>query len=50
MVAGTAQVKLDGQAEWVTYSAGEAFEVPGQSGFDIAVADGIAEYVCSFLA
>jgi uncharacterized protein YaiE (UPF0345 family) len=29
-------------------SAGSFFTVPGTSGFDIIVTDGITEYVCSF--
>jgi len=49
IVAGQCRVRLDGAAAWTTYGAGTAFEVPAKSGFDIAVADGIAEYVCSFL-
>ena len=48
IVAGTCRVRLDGSAEWRDYGAGTFFKVPGKSGFDIAVASGIAEYVCSF--
>ena len=48
IVAGTARVRLDGTKEWQEYGAGTSFRVPGKSGFDIAVAAGIAEYVCSF--
>ena len=49
IVAGACAVKLDGQSAQQNYSAGATFEVPAKSGFDIAVADGICEYVCSFL-
>lgn len=49
IVAGACTVKLDGQKSFVVYSAGQAFEVPAKSGFDIGVASGICEYVCSFL-
>ena len=49
IVAGACTVKLDGQNNTVTYAAGQAFEVSAKSGFDIAVASGICEYVCSFL-
>ena len=49
IVAGICEVKLDGQSETKRYQAGEAFDVPGKSGFDIAVNDGICEYICSFL-
>ena len=49
IVAGACSVKLDGQSELTHYAAGTAFEVPAKSGFDIEVAEGICEYVCSFL-
>jgi uncharacterized protein YaiE (UPF0345 family) len=48
IVAGSCRARLDGQQEWKGYAAGTAFSVPGASGFDIAVEDGIVEYVCSF--
>ncbi|MBI5393750.1 MAG: pyrimidine/purine nucleoside phosphorylase [Verrucomicrobia bacterium] len=49
IVAGQCTVKLDGQPKTATYAAGQFFEVPARSGFDIEVASGICEYVCSFL-
>jgi len=49
IVAGRCEVKLDGAAGVKAYGAGEAFEVPGNSGFDIEVKNGICEYICSFL-
>jgi purine/pyrimidine-nucleoside phosphorylase len=48
IVAGSCRVRLDGSGEWQDYAAGTFFRVPGKSGFDISVAAGIAEYVCSF--
>ena len=48
VVAGACRVRLDGSSEWKDYGAGTFFKVPGKSGFDITVASGIAEYVCSF--
>ena len=48
IVAGTCRVRLDGTSEWRDYAGGTYFQVPGKSGFDISVASGIAEYVCSF--
>ena len=48
IVAGTCRVRLDGTSEWRDYAGGAFFRVPGNSGFDISVASGIAEYVCSF--
>lgn len=49
IVAGSCSVQLDGSGETVTYEGGSSFNVPGNSGFTIAVADGICEYICSFL-
>ena len=49
IVSGACTVKLDGQQNTVAYTAGQAFEVPAKSGFDIVVASGICEYVCTFL-
>ncbi len=48
IIAGGCRVRLDGSSEWREYGAGSSFNVPGKSGFDIAVGSGIAEYVCSF--
>ncbi|MGC4093322.1 MAG: pyrimidine/purine nucleoside phosphorylase [Polyangiaceae bacterium] len=48
VTAGLCRVKLDGSTEWKEYGAGSFFRVPAKSGFDIVVASGIAEYVCSF--
>ena len=50
VVAGACRVKLDGEDAWKVYEAGTYFDVPGDSGFDITVENGIAEYICSFLA
>ena len=47
--AGACRVRLDGGASTAEYAAGQAFDVPAKSGFQIEVADGICEYVCSFL-
>ncbi|HYF34174.1 MAG TPA: pyrimidine/purine nucleoside phosphorylase [Prosthecobacter sp.] len=49
IVAGTCEVKLDGHEDKARYAAGEAFEVPAKSGFDIVVTEGICEYICSFI-
>ena len=49
IVAGQCVVKLDGQSSIVTYAAGQVFQVPAHSGFDIEVPSGICEYICSFL-
>ena len=49
IVAGSCEVKLDGSDFKTTYHGGQFFDVPANSGFDIAVTDGIAEYICSFI-
>lgn len=49
VVAGECVVQLDGHREQVAYGVGEAFEVPGRSGFQIEIRQGIFEYICSFL-
>lgn len=49
IVAGACEVILDGTTEVLTIEAGSAFDVAGNSGFTITVADGICEYICSFL-
>ena len=48
ITAGSTRAKLAGQAEWTTYGAGSAFDVPANSYFEIAVDTGIAQYICSF--
>lgn len=50
IVAGSCTVKLDGQTTTQAYAAGQRFEIPGKSGFDIEVAGGICEYICSFVS
>ena len=49
IVAGVCRVKLPGASDWTTYSAGTSFNVPAKSSFEIAVEQGLAEYICSFL-
>ena len=49
IVAGSCEVKLDGQNELKTYNAGQSFHVPPKSGFDIEVKSDICEYICSFI-
>ena len=48
IIAGSCRARLQGAAEWTAYAAGTAFNVPGNSAFDITVENGIAEYICSF--
>ncbi len=49
IVAGQCRVKLDSQTTVNARAAGQVFEVPAKSGFDIEVTDGLCEYICSFL-
>ncbi|MBI2928160.1 MAG: pyrimidine/purine nucleoside phosphorylase [Verrucomicrobia bacterium] len=49
IVAGECAVKLDGQDQVVRFRPEQAFEVAAKSGFDIEVASGLCQYVCSFL-
>ncbi|OGQ99768.1 MAG: hypothetical protein A2511_14080 [Deltaproteobacteria bacterium RIFOXYD12_FULL_50_9] len=48
IIAGECRVRISGQVEWTNYSAGEWFDVPGHSFFEIEVPAGITEYICSF--
>ena len=48
VTAGKCRVRIDGTDVWTEYAADAAFEVPANSGFEIVVSGGIAEYVCSF--
>jgi purine/pyrimidine-nucleoside phosphorylase len=48
IISGSCRVRLDGSSEWRDHAAGTSFNVPAKSGFDISVALGITEYVCSF--
>ncbi|MCF6208848.1 MAG: pyrimidine/purine nucleoside phosphorylase [Ghiorsea sp.] len=44
---GECRVRLEGSEDWHIYSAGESFNVPANSFFDIEVAD-ILDYICHF--
>jgi hypothetical protein len=48
IVAGACKARIRGESAWKQYAAGASFAVPANSSFDIEVAGGIAEYVCSF--
>jgi uncharacterized protein YaiE (UPF0345 family) len=49
IVAGECAVKLDGGTATQAHTAGQSFDVPAKSGFDIEVPAGLCEYICSFL-
>jgi len=45
--AGICKVKLAGENDWHTYKAGEKFNVPGNTAFDIETVE-MLDYVCHF--
>ncbi|MBC9071343.1 pyrimidine/purine nucleoside phosphorylase [Thauera sp. CAU 1555] len=47
-VAGSCRVRLKGESEWKTYGAGDSFDVPGNSSFDIEVSGEPYHYICHF--
>ena len=49
IIDGTCLVTLDGSESKDGFAAGEHFDVPANSGFTIEVAEGICQYVCSFI-
>ena len=48
ITAGVCRVKQAGEKQWKPYPAGTFFKVPGKSFFEIALDEGIVEYICSF--
>jgi len=48
IASGVCRAKIAGSMDWNEYPAGAAFLVPGNSSFEIAVEEKIAEYICSF--
>lgn len=48
ILAGSMDVKLPGSTEYVTYGAGEIFEVPMKSSFDLIVKE-VSDYCCSYI-
>lgn len=45
--AGRCKVRLPGSEEWNEYAAGDSFDVPGDSSFDIEVLETL-DYVCHY--
>ena len=45
--AGSCRIRKTGEDNWVTYSAGESFEVPGDSSFDIETLE-MVDYICHY--
>lgn len=46
--SGSCKIKVKGSADFTTIAAGSYFAVPANSGFDIVVADGFCQYICSY--
>ncbi len=44
---GNCRVRLADQEEWTEYAAGQSFEVPGDSSFDIETLETL-DYICHF--
>jgi uncharacterized protein YaiE (UPF0345 family) len=47
-VAGACSVLLPGSTEWQTFGAGQKFDVPGHSSFQIKVEGEAYHYICHF--
>ncbi|MFM2065907.1 MAG: hypothetical protein RLZZ584_816 [Pseudomonadota bacterium] len=47
-VAGACSIKLAGVSEWQSYGAGQSFNVPGNSSFEIRVEGEPYHYICHF--
>ena len=47
-VGGSCRVRLKGESQWNEYGAGQSFNVPGNSSFDIEVSGEPYHYVCHF--
>lgn len=48
VVAGELSVLLPDTDDWRAFGAGESFDVPGDSGFDVRVGDATS-YLCDYL-
>lgn len=47
-VGGSCRVRMKGDSAWTTYAAGDSFEVPANSSFDIEVAGEPYHYICHY--
>lgn len=47
VIGGRCRVRLDGETTWAEYGAGQSFNVPGNSRFDIETVE-LLDYVCHF--
>lgn len=47
VLGGRCRVRLDGESGWQEYAAGQSFDVPGNSSFEIETLE-LLDYVCHF--
>jgi purine/pyrimidine-nucleoside phosphorylase len=47
LTGGKCRVRLAGEADWQLFEAGQSFDVPGNSSFDIDTLE-LLDYVCHF--
>lgn len=47
ITAGSCRARIKGETDWTTYVAGQSFNVPGNSSFEIEAAETV-DYVCHF--
>ena len=47
VITGALTIRLAGEMDWVTYTAGQAFDVPGDSSFDVKV-ESSTSYLCTY--
>ena len=45
--AGSVEVRLPGESDWLSFESGSSFEVPADSAFDIKV-HSVMDYCCSY--
>lgn len=48
ILGGALDVKLPGSDEWITFAAGQSFEVPADSKFGLKVTE-VCDYCCSYI-
>ena len=48
VTAGVCRVRLSDEDAWTTHNEGQSFDVPSNSEFEIAVDEGVCQYICSY--
>jgi uncharacterized protein YaiE (UPF0345 family) len=48
VLAGTLEVQYQGSKDWITFKAGQTFEIPANSKFIVAAKE-VADYCCSYI-